>query len=287
MSSGLWFVFRGDQVLVRGEEVSGDDPGSMGLRVSFQEEVGEVRGRRCFAAEVEGEAPDGSSFRDLRSLLGVVEERFFAMAGRARQIVVWNRDHRFCGRCGSETGPGPERISKKCPACGTLYFPRISPAAIMLVSRGDEVLLARSPHFPPGMYSALAGFVEPGESVEETVAREVREEVGIEVKDLRYFGSQPWPFPNSLMIGFLAEHAGGELRPDPAEIEDARWFEVDGMPSLPPVGPIARAMIDAFRAGTSRPPAGSEGSSTAVFNPREQVERTSQDRLTGPRRGGP
>jgi NAD+ diphosphatase len=128
-----------------------------------------------------------------------------------------------------------------------VYYPRLSPAAIMLVRRGDELLLARSPHFPPGMYSALAGFVEAGESIEETIRREVREEVGVEVGEVRYFGSQPWPFPNSLMIGFIAEYAGGELKiGEPEEIEDARWYRLDDLPKLPPGVSIARAMIDAF-----------------------------------------
>jgi NAD+ diphosphatase len=116
----------------------------------------------------------------------------------------------------------------------------------MLVRRGDEVLLARSPQFPKGMYSALAGFVEPGETLEGCIRREVREEVGIEIGEVRYFASQPWPFPNSLMVGFVAEYAGGELNPDPAEIQDARWFAADDLPGIPPPPTIARAMIDAF-----------------------------------------
>ena len=135
-----------------------------------------------------------------------------------------------------------------------LFYPRLSPAVIVLVKRENEVLLARSPGFPEGMYSVLAGFVEPGESIEETIGREVREEVGIEVENLRYFGSQPWPFPNSLMIGFTTNYAGGELRIEPAEIEDAGWYRVDSLPKLPPKVSIARAMIDSFTAGHGRDP---------------------------------
>jgi NAD+ diphosphatase len=129
-----------------------------------------------------------------------------------------------------------------------LFYPRLSPAVIVLIRRGDSVLLARSPGFPPGMYSALAGFVEPGESIEETVEREIREEVAVEITNVRYFGSQPWPFPNSLMIGFTADYTGGELRAEPAEIEDAGWYRPDDLPRLPPKGTIARAMIDDFAA---------------------------------------
>jgi NAD+ diphosphatase len=127
-----------------------------------------------------------------------------------------------------------------------IFYPRLSPAAIVLIRHGDKVLLARSPGFPPGMYSVLAGFVEPGESIEETIYREIREEVGVEVTNVRYFGSQPWPFPNSLMIGFTADYAGGELRKDPEEIEDAGWYSIDDLPVLPPKVSIARAMIDQF-----------------------------------------
>ncbi len=179
---------------------------------------------------------------------------FFAMAGRAKQIVEWDRTHRFCGRCGTETGSGPSELAKECPRCEMLFFPRLSPAAIVLVRRGEGVLLARSPGFPPGMYSVLAGFVEPGESIEETIEREIREEVGIEVGNVRYFGSQPWPFPHSLMIGFTADYAGGELRTDPTEIEDADWCPADDLPDLPPKVSIARAMIDRFVAQHGRNP---------------------------------
>jgi NAD+ diphosphatase len=127
-----------------------------------------------------------------------------------------------------------------------MHFPRLSPAAIVLVKRGDRILLAHSPGFPLGLYSVLAGFVEPGESIEEAVVREVKEEVGIEVTNVRYFGSQPWPFPNSLMIGFTADYKGGDLAPEPGEIEEAGWYTADDLPHLPPKISIARAMIDDF-----------------------------------------
>ena len=248
----LWFALSGDRMLVRRDKPIGvPQLGSLeelGLRVLFQYEVGTLDGQRCYAAEIEPdeEAPAGMVFRDLRGLLADVDERFFAVAGRAKQIVEWHRTHRFCGRCGAETASGPTELAKQCPRCGMIFYPRLSPAVIVLVGRGDEVLLARSPGFPPGMYSVLAGFVEPGESIEETIDREVREEVGIEVRNIRYFGSQPWPFPNSLMIAFTAEHADGELRIEPTEIEEAAWYPADRLPTLPPKASIARAMIDEF-----------------------------------------
>jgi NAD+ diphosphatase len=252
-----WFAFEDDRMLVRDREGPtrlAENPAVLGLEVIFEEEIGYLDGTICFAAEVYGEEPEGYSFRDLRSLFGVMDERLFAMAGRAIQIIAWNTMHRFCGRCGAETDRGlqTERFSRVCPRCGALYFPRLSPAAIVLVHRADEMLLARTPQFPKAMYSTIAGFVEPGETVEQTVVREVREEVGVEVKNIAYFGSQPWPFPNSLMVGFTAEWAGGELRIEPTEIEDAGWYTAENLPQLPPKISIARAMIDDF-IRTARP----------------------------------
>ncbi len=246
----LPFVFRGDDMLV-----SENGDGSVGLPgmeelfldLAFRQEIGELDGLPCVAVDAppEAEAPDGASFRNLLELSASLDRRLFPMAGRAKQIVAWNRETRFCGRCGSN----PERIErfeKRCPNCGMLFHPRISPAMIVRVLRGDEILLARSHGFPPKIYSVLAGFVEPGESIEDTVRREVTEEVGIEVEDIRYFGNQPWPFPNSLMIGFTAEHASGEIEIDEREIEDAGWYTARNHPPLPPRLSIARTMIEDY-----------------------------------------
>ncbi len=136
----------------------------------------------------------------------------FRVAGRAVQIVEWDETHRFCGRCGGPTERVPGERARLCTTCGHSAYPRIAPAVIVRVTRGDALLLARGRRWTEPIYSLVAGFVDPGESLEETVAREVREEVGIEVGDIRYFASQPWPFPHSLMLGFEAEHAGGEIR---------------------------------------------------------------------------
>jgi NAD+ diphosphatase len=248
----LWFAFRGDQLLVLDDDDSMGVPRAaslkdLGLNADFEQEIGVLDGVPCLAVDLalDAEAPEGTVFRDLRSLWSAGED-FFLMAGRAKQIVEWNRTHRFCGRCGAETEFGAEPLAKTCPRCGITFYPRLSPAVIVLIRHGDRILLARSPGFPPGMYSVLAGFIEPGESIEETIYREIREEVGVEVTNVRYFGSQPWPFPNSLMIGFTADYAGGELRKDPEEIEDAGWYSVDDLPALPPRVSIARKMIDAF-----------------------------------------
>lgn len=136
-------------------------------------------------------------------------------------------------------------FAMECPSCRLTAYPRISPAVMVLVERGNDLLLARSPHFKPGVFSALAGFVEPGETLEQCAVREVREEVGIEITNLRYFKSQPWPFPNSLMIAYFADYAAGTITPDPTEIEAADWFSRDALPLLPDPVSIARQLIEA------------------------------------------
>jgi len=182
----------------------------------------------------------------LRETYGLLGEAAFRAAGTATQLLAWAATHRYCGRCATPTERVPGERCMRCPSCGLASYPRIQPAIIVLVRRGTEALLARGARFPLPFFSTLAGFVEIGESLEETVAREVREEVGVEVKDVRYFGSQPWPFPNSLMLGFTARWAGGEIRPDGIEILEARWFTAEGLPPVPPRMSIARQLIDAW-----------------------------------------
>jgi NAD+ diphosphatase len=247
----MWFAFRGSELLVRVDGASAAVPAAgewetLGLSAGRSHAVGQIEGIACWAVELpaEIEPPPGMVFHGLRQLWGALAEEAWRVAGRAVQIVDWDRNHQFCGRCGARTVPAPTGLQRDCPDCGLHHFPRLSPAAIVRIERGDEILLARSPHFAPGVYSTLAGFVEPGESLEETVAREIEEEVGVRVTNIRYFGSQPWPFPNSLMIGFVADYESGELRPEPGEIEDAAWFTVDNLPGLPSRLSIARALID-------------------------------------------
>ena len=186
----------------------------------------------CYSAELapSSKAPQGMIFRDLRSLYGRLAEELHVIAGRAVQIVEWDRTHQFCGACGTKTEASQSERSRVCPECGLGQFPRLSPAIIVAVEKGDEILLGRGPHFPPGIFSVLAGFVEPGESLEECVAREVFEETGIEVGDIRYFSSQPWPFPNSVMLGFTAQYVGGEIHVDGDEIKEANWYRYDELP---------------------------------------------------------
>jgi NAD+ diphosphatase len=169
---------------------------------------------------------------------------------RAYHIMQWRRESVFCGSCGARNGDAPGELARLCPACGRLEFPRISPAVIVvIVNDRGQALLAHNRKFAPGVYSLIAGFNEAGENLEATVGREIREEVGLEVRDIRYVASQPWPFPNSLMLGFSARHAGGTIRPDGVEIEDAQWFSRDHMPQLPGHGSVSRYLIGRWLEG--------------------------------------
>ncbi|MDR3684967.1 MAG: NAD(+) diphosphatase [Geothrix sp.] len=192
--------------------------------------------------------PAGVEALGLRDAHARMSEGDWQRAGRAYQWLEWTAGHRFCGGCAAALEPG-EGHGRRCPACGRSVFPVHSTAIIVLIQRGGgrarEWALARSPHFKPGVYSSVAGFTEPGESLEAAVHREVAEELGLRIHRLRYFGSQPWPFPNGLMVGFRAEYLSGELRPDPVELEDARWFTEGDLPLLPSPMSIARKMIDA------------------------------------------
>jgi NAD+ diphosphatase len=218
------------------------------VAVQRRQVLGVLDGRLCVAAGLDLEtAPDGFELVALRPLWGRLDEFTWTLAGRALQIIAWDRDHAFCGRCGTPTEESPGERARRCPQCLLHAYPRVSPAIIVLVERDDgAALLAHGVRFPSAMYSCLAGFVDPGESLEEAVHREVQEEAGIDIDRVAYFGSQPWPFPHSLMVGFTARYAGGELVFDPAEIVDGRWFRRDEMPPLPPSPSIARKLIDSW-----------------------------------------
>jgi NAD+ diphosphatase len=249
----FWFAFQKYNLLVDQGPSSVSIPclidfDDLGIPILRQHYLGQLNGRPCYTVEVaEGVAPpEGMAFEGFRSLFDRLDEPLFWLAGRAMQIVDWDRTHQYCGRCGTPMRLRVNERAKECPRCGLLHFPRISPAIIVLVERGDELLLARSHRSAPGIYSVLAGFVEPGETLEAAVEREVKEEVGLRIKDIRYFGSQPWPFPHSLMIAFTATYADGEIVLDESEMEDAQWFTVKNLPRGPMRISIARRLIDWF-----------------------------------------
>lgn len=252
--TALGFAFAGARLVVHGSVESPVIPTLAELDAAGlagdRHYLGELDRVPCIAialANIE-EPPPGFAMAGLRSFFYRLPDPLLAIAARAFQIADWDRSHRFCGRCGTRTRDGDGERAKECPSCGLVAYPRVSPAMMTLVTRGRELLLARSARFAPGVYSALAGFVEPGETIEDCIRREVREEVGVEVREPVYFASQSWAFPHSLMIAFTAEYAGGEIRLDDPEIEDARWFALDALPKLPPSVSIARRLIDATAA---------------------------------------
>ena len=256
----LWFAFQGAQILVARDDSGASLPSAadlrdIGMAPRRSQYLGMLGEQHCYACECDEGCPppQGMQWSGLRALFGAIDDSQFAIAGRAFQIMDWDRSHQYCGRCGTPTQVKNNERARECPSCKLVHYPRIAPAIMALVRRGRELLLARSPHFVPGMYSALAGFVEPGETLEQTLVREVREEVGIEVSNVRYFASQPWPFPHSLMIAFNADYAGGEITPAPGEIEAADWFTLDRLPpQLPGKISISRRLIDAALADLAR-----------------------------------
>jgi len=247
------FLMRGHNLLVDLSSGVPRVPGravleELGLSLAEGYLLGSLDGVECHAVSVAGEGapPRGMDYLGLRKLFGVLDNTRYAMAVRALAILNWDRTCRFCSACGSPLRRHESILAKVCKACGFTMFPRISPAVIVLVERQEKVLLARASRFTENLYSVLAGFAAPGETLEDTVMREIREEVGVEVSDIRYFGSQPWPYPDSLMIGFTASWAAGEIAADNDEITDARWFTVDNLPKIPDKLSISRSLIDWF-----------------------------------------
>lgn len=258
------FLFSGDSLLVRaatlalpsdfdlaaigwGSESNSYGPDSpahaVGLLGEQYCQTAWVPPKRWSQAELDAK---GLVFKKLRSLFGVMDEATLSVAGRAFQIAEWSRTHRFCGACGGATTHVSGERCAKCAACGHQAYPRISPAMMVLVRRGDAILLARHSASPTGFFTALAGFLEAGESVEDAIHREVFEEVGLKVRNIAYFGSQPWPFPHSLMMAYTAEFEAGDILVDATEIAEARWFGPhDDLPPIPHGISIASDLIRA------------------------------------------
>lgn len=251
--SDLWFVVHEEKLAVKKNE----DTYSI-LRFADLKHIqdwlaggqyfGLKDGRPCFYAELPdaGMLAEGFEFKGRFELLGMLEDELILVGGCAAQLIRWDRSHKCCGQCGRPTEDKADERAKTCTNCGLTCYPRLSPAVIVAVVKDNQLLLASSARFRNNFWSVLAGFVEPGESLEECVVREVQEEAGILVKNVRYFGSQPWPFPDSLMLGFTAEYAEGEIKIDQTEITDAKWFAADNLPNIPPKVSIARSLIDWF-----------------------------------------
>ena len=249
----LWFIFKDEKLLI--DKANYDRPipllqhfSELSFESQTQHYLGTYNETHCFAVELNASAemPQNMEFYPLKQCYDILGDTLFNIAGRASQILLWDNTNHFCGRCGAEMYLKETERAKACPKCQLHSYPRISPSIIVLIEKGRDILLARSPHFPPGRYSILAGFIEPGETAEQAVAREVFEEVGIHLKNIHYVRSQPWPFPHSLMLGFTAEYESGEITIDGVEIEDAHWYNIHNLPDLPLSASIARWLINSF-----------------------------------------
>lgn len=245
-----WFIYNADKMLVNLETNEKlpfvKDLEELNLIPIRKHYMGTLADHPCYCAEVDPETipHEGMDFIDLRSIYDILDEDLYLLSGRAIQIVNWDKNHMYCGKCGTETETMEDDRAKICPECGFTSYTRISPAIITAIIKDEKILMAKHSYGLKDRYALIAGFLEAGETLEEAVKREVMEEVGIEVKDIKYFGSQPWPFPNSLMIGFTANYAGGEIEVDGNEIVDAKWFGVNEVSKFPSRISIASELVE-------------------------------------------
>jgi NAD+ diphosphatase len=254
---GRCFAFAGSELIVAADQNDGSlvptwaELRQWRIAPIRHQYLGTLDDEHCWSAEVTPDTivPPDASLVGLRTLYDLLPEVHYGVAGRAIQIIAWERDHQFCGRCGAPTERVPGERARRCPNCSLISYPRLSPAIIVLIERGDQILLARGHAFASGRFGIIAGFVEPGESLEDAVRREVREEVSIELANVEYFGSQPWPFPHGIMIGFRASHLSGEIVIDEAELAEADWYGLDELPTIPAKLSIARRLIDHWAKG--------------------------------------
>lgn len=240
---GLWFIFSKDTLLISINNAALPCRHDFPLQRALY--LGTLRDTHIFAGEIaeEHNIPLEWQWGHLKSLYSVLNEETFAIAGKALQLIHWDRTTQFCGHCGNPTFHRQHERCRECNTCKQLFYPKLAPVVMMLIKKGDKILLARSPHFPGQSYSVLAGFVDPGETLEQSIVREAYEEVGIKVKNIKYFQSQPWPFSHSLIIGFTCEWSEGEIQIDVQEIEAANWFNLSNIPELPPKLSLAYTLI--------------------------------------------
>lgn len=253
-SHAYWFVFKLNELMVDANNNHIKIPYTHNLeelKISpiRTQYIGTLDGSPCYSAEVNPgtDAPEGMAFKDLRSLYDDLDEDIYLLAGRAVQIVNWDSNHQFCGKCGTPTETKEDEMAKVCPECGFTSHTRLSPAVITAIIKDGKLLMAQHSRTPGNMYGLIAGFVEAGETLEETVLRETQEEVGLRVNNIKYFSSQSWPFPNSLMIAFTADYESGQIRVDGDEITHARWFNTDELPETPSRVSIAGELIDWYK----------------------------------------
>jgi NAD+ diphosphatase len=262
MQPPLWFIFQNDEILLQNTHNTITIPQlsemkSLNLAVERELFLGFHEDIPCFTAQINQTAltslPKHLTFQPIRQSYELLENKdFFHIITRARQILHWDKTTQFCGSCGQKTERSLTERAKICTPCNSHVFPPIAPVMLALIWREDEILLARSSHFSTGVYSILAGFVEPGETLEQTVAREVKEEVGLTIKNLQYIASQPWPFQSNLMLGFIAEYDSGDIIIDKTELEDAQWFHISNLPTLPNAASLSRRLIDDYISGYFR-----------------------------------
>jgi len=248
-SPAYWFIFNSDKLLINCGKDNKipfiKDLKDLNISPIRTHYLGTLEGHPCKCTEVsETNALEGMAFIDLRSLYKMLDEDLFLLAGRAIQIVNWDKNHQFCGKCGSLTKIMENQIAKICPECGFISHTRLSPAVITAIIKNGKILMAKHSYGLKNRYGLIAGFIEVGETLEEGIKREVMEEVGLKVNNIKYFGSQPWPFPNSLMIGFTANYESGEINVDGKEIIEAKWFDVDELTPMPSKISIASELID-------------------------------------------
>lgn len=249
-AAAIVFPFIGEKLLLAADAALPDAEvlrqlGAAGQRINFGLLDGSLCEMQVWPADCA--LPAGLRNGEYRELSELWPHSRLAALSRAQQLATWLQQNRFCGRCGQQMQLLPAEPACRCPDCAYLAYPRISPVCMGLVLKDGQMLLARSPHFPPGVYSALAGYLEAGESAEDCLRREIREEAGIEIANIRWFGSQSWPYPHSLMLGFIADYAGGDLVPQESEIEALGWYDYDDLPGMPHPASLAYAMIEAVR----------------------------------------